>query len=345
MFDEMGEQDFVDFLAAFWESRGWDTGVTERDEGVFMVTGDKPDGQRGLMLVVPDPAATITGQMTQKLVTLVQEKGIDMGVAATRGDFSDDAQRIADANGVHLLDVPTLEETVAAEDAQDLVAEFAGGGGGGGGGGSGSFLDAVPSLDVPVPGGLGGGTKFLALGVLAIVVVVGGIQFMGMGSVLGGAVAGLPIPDLGLVGGGGGGYTMTAVSLSAGNATPVDVRWDVRTQSTVVAPNGESFTAPEGKKFVVVQFNVSNPAAETLVFRARHLSLATDGTRYGNQPLQGASGQLPLMVEGKSSKKGYLVYTVPAESTSATLLGLPGEEAPPMDFERDRSLEFQVGGD
>lgn len=341
MFDEMGERDFVDFLAAFWESRGWDTATAERDEGVYMITGDKSDGQRGLMLVVPDPEATVSGQMTQKLVTLTQEKGIDMAVAATRGTFSDDSRGIADASGVHLLDVPTLEETVAAEDAHDLVSEFASGGGGDGG----SVLDRLPAVGVSLPAGVGGGVKYLVLAVVAVALVVGGIQFLGMGSMLGGAVAGIPLPDLGVVGGEGGGYTMTAVSLSEGNGTTVSVAWDARAQSTVVAPNGESFAAPEGTQFVVVQMNVTNPSNETLVFRARHLALAAGDTRYGNQPLQGASGQLPLMIEGEQTKQGYLVFTVPEDATAATLLGLPGPDVPPMQFERDSTLEFQVGGE
>lgn len=340
MFDEMGARDFVDFLAAFWESRGWDTGITERDEGVFMITGDKQSGQRGLMLVVPDPEATVGGQMTQKLVTLTQDKGIDMAVAATRGGFSDDARKIADANGVHLLDVPTLEETVEAEGAQELVERYAAPGGAGGG--VGSIVDRLQSVGGSVPTGVGGGLKYLLLAVVAIAIVIAGIQFLGMGSMLGSAVAGIPLPDLGL--GGGGGYTMTAVSLSEGNGTPVGVRWDARTQTTVIAPNGESFQAPEGTQFVVVQFNVSNPANDTLVFRARHLALATGGVRYGNQPLQGASGQLPLMIEAGQAQRGYLVFTVPEDSTAATLLGLPGPEVPPMAFERDRTMEFQVGG-
>ncbi|MFB6076980.1 MAG: restriction endonuclease, partial [Candidatus Nanohaloarchaea archaeon] len=123
----MGPREFVGFLSALWDSRGWETGIRERDEGVFMVAGDRPDGRRGLMLVVPDPDATISGQLLQKVVRLMDEKEVDVRVAATRGTFSDDARRIGEANGVHLLDPDELEQTVAAEEAYDLVAEFSGG--------------------------------------------------------------------------------------------------------------------------------------------------------------------------------------------------------------------------
>ena len=347
MFEDMGNRGFVEFLAAFWESRGWETGITERDEGVFMITGDRGNGERGLMLVVPDPEAKISGQLLQKLVTITQNKGVEVGVAATRGSFSQDAEAIASANGVHLLDPATLEETVHEEGATDLVERFSGetaGDGGGDGDEGSSLVDRLPIGSVP--GGLsstaGGAVRTLVVLIVVFAVVFGAVQFLGIGGMFGGAVAGLPLPDIGGSLGGDAGYTMTAVSLTSGNGTAIDVRWNARTQSTIVAPNGASFDAPEGKTFVVVAVNVSNPSDEPVIFRADYLALATGDTRYGNQPLQGASGQLPMQVEAGSSASGYVVYTVPAESESGTLLGLPGGDVPPMTFERDRDLAFPV---
>lgn len=341
MFEDMGDRGFVEFLAAFWESRGWETGITERDEGVFMITGDRGNGERGLMLVVPDPEAKISGQLLQKLVTITQNKGVEVGVAATRGTFSQDADAIASANGVHLLDPATLEKTVHDEGATDLVERFASDGNGDGGR---SLVDRLPigrasGAFLPIAGRA---VRTLVVLILVVAVVFGAVQFLGIGGMFGGAVAGLPLPDLGLGLGGDGGYTITAVSLSSGNGTALDVEWNARTQSTVVAPNGASFDAPEDESFVVVAVNVSNPSAEPVIFRADYLALASGDTRYGNQPLQGASGQLPMQVEAGSSASGYVVYTVPADSESATLLGLPGSDVPPMDFERDRDLAFPV---
>lgn len=342
MFDEMTERSFVEFLAALWESRGWETAITERDEGVFMVTGDKADGTRGLMLVVPGTDETVTGQLLQKAVTLVQDKGIDTAVAATRGTFSDDARGVAEANGVHLLDPEALEKTVAAEDAHDLVEEHTGGGGGGGN----SLMGRLSTVGIPLPDGIAmsGGLRTLLLAVLAVIVALGAIQVLGIGTPLSALVGALPLPELGF-GAGGGGYTITAVSLSSGNATSVPIVWNARQQSTVVAPNGETYTAPEGEQFVVVQLNITNPGDETLVLRPGYLALATNNTRYGNRRLQGASGQLPVQIEPGASTEAYVVYSVPEDADSGTLLGLPGSDIPPMTFERDRSLSFQVEGE
>ncbi len=343
MFDEMTERSFVEFLAALWESRGWETAITERDEGVYMVTGDKADGSRGLMLVIPGRDETVTGQLLQKAVSLVQDKGIETAVAATRGTFSEDARGVADANGVHLLDPEALEKTVAAEDVHDLVEEHSSGGGGGVGG---SLMDRLSDVGLQVPDGAGvpGRLQTLFMGVLAVAVVLGAIQFLGIGTPLSGVIGALPLPEVGF-GAGGGGYTITAVSLSAGNATPVPIAWNARQQSRVVAPNGEAYTAPDGQQFVVVQLNITNPTAETLVFRSNYLALATNNTRYGNQPLQAASGQLPVQIEAGASVDAYVVYSVPEDTESGTLIGLPGSDIPPMTFERDRSMSFQVEGE
>lgn len=343
MFEEMTERSFVEFLAALWESRGWETAITERDEGVYMVTGDKADGTRGLMLVIPGADETVSGQLLQKAVTIVQDKGIDTAVAATRGTFSDDARGVAEANGVHLLDPEALEKTVAAEDAHDLVEAHSSGGGGGAGG---SLMDRFSAVGIPLPNGIAmpGGLRTLILAVVAVIVVLGAVQFLGIGTPLSAVLGALPLPELGF-GAGGGGYTITAVSLSSGNATPVPIAWNARQQSTVVAPNGETYTAPDGEQFVVVQLNITNPREETLVFRSSYLALATNNTRYGNQPLQAASGQLPVQIEAGGSVEAYVVYSVPEDADSGTLLGLPGSDIPPVTFERDRSLSFQVEGE
>lgn len=110
----------------------------------------------------------------------------------------------------------------------------------------------------------------------------------------------------------------------------------------MVAPNGEEFTAPDGKQFLVVQVNVTNPGDEPMVFRAGYLALATQNTRYGNLPLQGASGQLPVQIEAGSSVRAYVMYTVPGDAESATLLGLPVPDVPPMTFERDQDMSFHI---
>lgn len=119
-------------------------------------------------------------------------KGIDTGVAATRGSFSEGAQGIANAEGVHLLDPAALEETVGAEDAHDLVEEYSQGSGGGGG----SLTDRlpIPPVSLPSVGGGGGTVRIDAASVVAIIVVVAAIHFLGVGSMLGASSRVSPYP-------------------------------------------------------------------------------------------------------------------------------------------------------
>jgi hypothetical protein len=159
------------------------------------------------------------------------------------------------------------------------------------------------------------------------------------------SLSGVPIPDFGL-GLGGGGFPMTAVSLADGDGTPVEIRWDARRQETLVDPAGNPYSANnetnDNRTFVVVQLNISNPGNDSLVFRPGYLALSANGTRYGAQSLTGGSGQLPIQVPANGSKRAYVVFTVPEDADSATILGLPGEDVPPMRFERDRDVEFQA---
>jgi hypothetical protein len=48
-----------------------------------------------------------------------------------------------------------------------------------------------------------------------------------------------------------------------------------------------------------------------------------------------------VVVPALSSTRSYLVFSVPETADSGTLLALPGTDGPPIEFERDRSLEFQ----
>ncbi|MFB6113916.1 MAG: restriction endonuclease [Halodesulfurarchaeum sp.] len=344
MFDTMSDRDFVDFLAALWESRGWSTGVREREPGVYMITGDRNDGSRGLMVVVPDPEASVSGQLLQTLARIGEDSGVDVTVAATRGTYTDAAEQVAHARDIHLLDPSSLERTVAKEDAYDLLEEFTRSGG--------SPLNRLPNVSLPLPGVPGRTLRVAIAGVVAVALVYGAVQFLGFGGMLDSVLAGLglpsfvlpslPIPDVGLGLGGGGGFPVTAVSLADGNGTTVDIRWTARQQDVVVAPNGARFESGENRTFVVVQLNVTNPVNRTLILRPQYLSLSANGTRYGVQFLKGGSGQLPIQVPANSSKRGYVVYSIPADADSATILGMPGTDVPPFRFERDRSLDFQV---
>lgn len=335
MFDEMTDRGFVDFLAALWESRGWETGVQEDEPGVYMITGDRETGQRGLLLVVPATNATVPGKPVQTVASICDAKNVDVGVVATRGGFSDDAERIAEANDVHLLDQPALEKTVAAEGLEDLVEEYSSDG-------VGSLLDRlpIPSLRSPSPPGIP--TRGLTtLLVVAAVVAIGlvGAQHFGVLPDLTAQVPGF-VPSFGV--GGGGGFTVTAASLTAGNGSAVDVAWNADVQSQVTTQEGKTFTAPDGETFVVVQMNVTNHRSDPVIFRSRSLAFAANNTRHGPRHLKGALGQPPAQIPPGNSTSLWVVFSVDRDVDSGTLLGLPGTDAPPIQFHRDRELPMQV---
>ncbi len=376
MVADLDDREFAEMLAAIWEHHGWTTEVTDQG-GEIMVAGDRPDGRRGLILVAPGDSGPVGKDRLETLQTLQTEKEIDIPVAATRSSFDDAAREMADMNGLFLVDPETLEETASAQGFEDLLKQYSRGGivrrllrav-------SLPRLNAIPRPSRAIPSvGAGGNTRLLIAVAVVVVVIamlaggkfgegaggllaglpipdfglfdaIGGflgslpIPDFGIFDALGGLLAGLPIPDLGF---GGGGYSVTAVSLTQGDATPMEVEWDARRQSEVVGPNGTAFEPPENHTFVAVQLNASNPTADTVVLEPDAFAFATGQHRYGPQLLQNARGQLPIVVPPISSSAGYLVFTVPADSTSGTLLALPGPEAIPIEFERDTSLEYQV---
>jgi len=340
MFDDMTDRGFVDFLSALWESRGWETGVQEDEPGVFMITGDRETGQRGLLLVLPAPDATVPGKPVQTVASICDAKNVDVGVVATRGGFSDDAERIADANDVHLLDETALEKTVEAEGLEDLVEEHSTDGGG-------SLFDRLPipsrpALRSPSPPGIP--TRGLTtLLVVAAVVAIGlvGAQHFGVLPDLTAQVPGF-VPSFGV--GGGGGFTVTAASLTAGNGSAVDVTWNAAVQSSVTTQEGATFSAPEGEKFVVVQMNVTNNREEPVIFRSSTLGFAANNTRRGPRHLKGALGQPPAQIPPGNTTSLWVVFSVDRDVQSGTLLGLPGSDTPPIRFHRDSDLPIRVAG-
>jgi len=379
MVTDLEDREFAEMLAAIWERHGWSTDVTTQAETV-MVAGDRPDGRRGAILVAS--GSGVVGEApVQQLQELKAEKGIDVAVAATNESFSQDARDLAGRESIHLLDPETLAETAEAQGFEDLLEQYSGGGSSAGLGsilpsgllgavqsGSSAPFKALSSLSSLVPGRSTLGSVINLFtggsGSRALVAVVGIVGVLLLGNVFGfgvfgGGLGGLPIPDFGIldaIGGvlgalplpelglGGGGYSVTAVSLVDADAEPVAIEWDAKQTSEVVGPNGTRYESPENYTFVVVQLNASNPTAETVLLEPSTFGYATGKKRYGPQPLDGAQGQLPVVVPPLSYNRGYVVFSVPEEADSGTLLALPGPEATPIDFERNRGLEYQIQG-
>ncbi|MFB6268457.1 MAG: restriction endonuclease [Halobacterium sp.] len=330
MFEEMDEADFPEFLAAFWAEKGWDTSVQPNEDGTYLVGGDKDDGTRGLIGVRPGADTEIGASEVEDFAAFCDRKGVDVRVMATRGRFTTGARSAADAGNVHLLDPNELASSVREENAEHLVEEYAGGGG------SGSLLDRFPGLPIPVPSGVPSGVPIVPV-VVAVVVVLAAVF-------AGGTLLSM-VPFVGGGGGGGGdaGPAFTAFSLAADDNSTTTAEWDARVQSTLSTAN-DSYQAPEGETFVVVQLNVS-AGAEAVTLRNEQFALAVNGTNYATQPLQNASTQLrakllPVRVEAGQSQRALLVFAVPEGFDGATLVERAG--GPGIRFERTE-LEFGVG--
>lgn len=334
----MTDRGFAEFLSEVWERRDWNTAVTQEDPGQFMITGDRPSGERGLMLVLPGEDETVAGKPVQTLVGICDAKNVDLGVVATRGSVTDDARRIAEANDVHLLDTDALEATVASEGLQDLVEEFT--------------EETATVLDrLPIPSGLPSlfrrpspptiPTRALTLLLIAVgvgAVAIVGAQSMGVGLGPLGSIGALPGDGLGL-GGGSEDITVTAVSLTGSTDDAVEVAWNARTQSTLVTENDTRYEAPAGQTFVVVEMTVTNQRVATSTLDASMLAFAANDTVREPRQLNGTESPLPVQLAPEESETLWVVFTIPEGETSGTLVGLPAENAPPIRFEHDPSVE------
>lgn len=340
MFEDMDDRGFAEFLAALWEQRGWETGIQEEgeedgvEEGTFMVTGDRGSGERGLMLVVPGTDAEVAGQPVQRVVGICDAKNVDLGVVATRGEFTEAAERIAEANDIHLLDPAALEETVHAEGLEDVVEEYASSGG--------SLLDdlSLPSVlptvfrtpsPPPIPTRALTGLLVL-VGVAALALV--GLQTVGVLALDPGT---LPTGGIGL--GGGDDITVTAASLDGGTGSGLGVAWSASREGRDLDVNGTQYRAPEGEQFVVVAMRVTNDRPATSRLTPDRLAFAANGTVHGPHALENATGGLPVRLGPDESQIVWVAFTVDADADSGTLLGLPSENGPPLRFEHDPSIE------
>lgn len=343
MFDTMDDRGFVEFLAALWERRGWETGVQEDDPGQFMITGDRASGERALMLVVPDPDASVAGQPVQSLVGLCDAKNVDLGVVATRGEFTDDAERIAEANDIHLLDTATIEETVETEGLEEVVDEYTAGEGDDSSIAA-SLAGAVPTaLRPPTPQSIptrGLTTLLVVVGIVAVGLV--GLQSVG---VLGSDLGPLSVGGFDLGGDDGDEFTVTAASLTEHSEEGVSIAWTATPQQTVTVGNETRYEPPDGEQFVVIEMQVTNDGSSAAAIRSTDLGFAANDVLHQPHRLEGAPGQPPTVVESGQSETVWVVFTVDDDATSGTLLGLPGDDGVPIRFERDSSIDRPVTGE
>ncbi|MGB9963983.1 restriction endonuclease [Halobacterium hubeiense] len=325
MFDEMRASAFPEFLAAFWEEKGWSTSVTENDDGTYLVGGDKDSGKRGLIGVRPDEDTEIGASEVEDFAAFCDKKGVDVRVMATRGRFTTGARSAADAGDVHLLDPNELASSVRDEGAEDLVGEFEGGD-------DGSLLDSVPTP--PLPGGVPSGVPIVPI-VVAVVVILAAV-FAG----------GTLLSFVPFVGGGSGagdaGPAVTAFSMAADENTTATAEWDVRVQDELRTANN-TYEPADGETFVLVQMNVTAGDSQVVV-RNQNFALAVNGTNYGHQRFENASQQFRQQLSAATAAPGesgrmLVVFSVPEEFDGATLVERP--DGPGLRFER-ADLAFDV---
>jgi hypothetical protein len=326
MFEEMAESAFPEFLAAFWEEKDWETAVQPNDDGTYLVAGDKESGTRGLIGVRPGDDIEIGASEVEEFATFCDRKGVDVRVMATRGRFTTGARSAADAGDIHLLDPNELAASVRDEKATHLVEEFSGDDDGGG-----SLLGGLPGLPFPVPSGLPSGIPVVPVLVAAVVVLA---------AVFASGTLATLVPFVsGADGGGDAGPAVTAMSLGDTDNATVVLAWDARQQSEIRTVAGQTYQPGENDTFVVVQLAASTTTNDSAVLRESRLALSVNGTNYGTQRLQNATGMLPVLINATGETRAFAVFSVPEDVESATLVATGGD--PEIRFERT-DLEFQA---
>ncbi|RDI71177.1 restriction endonuclease [Halopelagius longus] len=373
MIPELEPEDFVSFLGDLWGERGWDTTVQERANGTYFIIGERGDGRRGVLFVFPTTESHVSGQHLRRFVTLCGKKGVDVAVVATQGAYADEARKIADAKGIHLLDRSTLEGTVEEGGFHDVLREYTGGGP------LDPILAKLRALGLPVPetlpvelpfdpakmqarvrsklGGYSdgsddsdadgpppddegdGGGRLDALPVsprTLLPVVVAAVLLVVAGSAMGA----LTVPGIG--GGGSGSDTAVSAVSTAGANAALDIRWNAKTTDSITV-NGTAYDAPENQTFVVVRMNVTSLSDSPEQLSQKQLALEVAGDRYGHQPLRNTTG-FPaggLFAPGET-REVWTVFAVPADAESGTLLVRSGEDVPGVRFTRDTSVSAEA---
>lgn len=359
MIPELEPTSFVEFLAAMWEERGWETSVRERSDETYFVVGNRPDGKRGIIYVFPTTTSTVTERHLKKFVSFCKQKGIDVAVVATQGAFAEGAERVAAQRSIHILDRSTLADTVEEGGLDDVLARFTDAGSEGVADRlPDQFRDRLPDLAavmaavaalVPVGGGnvatpTGAGSNSSSaddpapastdpdgLGIVAGLyractrpVPAGAIVITLLVAFVLGAVAAPAVGLGGAIGGGGmggdAGPEVSAVSTAGGSNATVDVRWNARATGSITV-NGTTYDAPEGQTFLLVRMNVTNGADEPTQFSESALAADVAGTRYGHQPLDGVTGFPSAgLFEPGESREVWTVFAVPDDAESVTII-------------------------
>ncbi|KAB1196973.1 MULTISPECIES: restriction endonuclease [Haloferax] len=346
---ELESTKFVRFLSDLWTQRNWQTNVQPRGEGRYLVQGQRGDGTKGLMLVLPAAEATVEKDHVRGFVAHAKKRQIDVVAIATQGEFADEVRGFTTKHDVTLLDLDTLGETVEDEGLEETVKQYTDGdvyetaevefgipfdvpeplenaisalpldgvrerlesltsGDDGGDDDGGSLRDRLPSSLDDLKSGSPPSVRVVVVAVLLLVLALGSVAALGpMVDGLGGPV-------------GQSGVGVSALSSAPPSSAELVAQWNAKTTESVAVGN-ESYTAPDGKQFVLVALNVSVTGSSPGSFSQTDLVFESDGVRYGHQPLSNTTGFANGgLFAPNESETVWTVFTVPSNASTGTVL-------------------------
>ncbi|RDZ43542.1 hypothetical protein C5B86_10890 [Haloferax sp. Atlit-19N] len=368
---ELEPTKFVHFLSDLWTQRNWQTNAQPRGEGRYLVQGQRGDGTKGLMLVLPSVETTVGTGHVKGFVAHAKKRGIDTVVVATQGEFDDSVRGFATNHDVTLLDREELGETVADEGLEQTVKQYTdgdvfetaevefdlpepveealaslpiaalrerlagltGGGGDGGDSSGDSLRDRLPSSVDDLKSGSPPSVRVVVVAVLLLVLALGSVAALG------------PMVDgLGGSSGGGSGVAVSALSGASTDSADLVARWNARTADSLQVGN-QTYAAPEGERFVVVGLNATAASGSPGNLPQSALVFESDGVSYGHQPLSNATGfdNGALFAPGESTHV-WTVFAVPTNATTGTVLVQPTNEDT-VAFVHDDTVSTDPNGD
>ncbi|KAB1189121.1 MULTISPECIES: restriction endonuclease [Haloferax] len=340
---ELEPTKFVRFLADLWTQRNWQTNVQPRGEGRYLVQGQRGDGAKGMMLVLPTAEGTVEMDHVRGFVAHAKKRQIDVISIATQGEFTDEVRGFSTKHDVTLLDLDTLGETVEDEELEETVKQYTDGDvyetaevefglpfdlpepvanavsslpldsirarlSGNSGDSDVSLRDRLPSSLEDLKSGSPPSVRVVVVAVLLLVLALGSV------AALGPVVDGLGTQV------GQRGVSVSAVSSAPSSSADLVARWNTQTTDSVAIGN-DSYTAPEGTQFVVVALNVSANGSSPGSLPSSSLVLESDSVRYGYQPLTNKSGFANGgLFAPNESERVWTVFSVPENTTTGTLL-------------------------
>ncbi|AKU06914.1 restriction endonuclease [Haloferax gibbonsii] len=376
---ELEPTKFVHFLSDLWTQRNWQTNAQPRGEGRYLVQGQRGDGTKGLMLVLPSVETTVGTGHVKGFVAHAKKRGIDTVVVATQGEFDDSVRGFATNHDVTLLDRDELGETVADEGLEQTVKQYtdgevfetaevefglpfdlpepveealaslpiaavrerlAGLTGGDGGDGGGGGDSSGGSLRDRLPSSVDD-LKSGSPPSVRVVVVAVLLLVLALGSV---AVLGPMVDGLGGSSAGGNGVAISALSGASTDSADLVARWNARTADSLQVGN-QTYAAPEGERFVVVGLNATAASGSPGNLPQSALVFESDGVSYGHQPLSNATGfdNGALFAPGESTHV-WTVFAVPTNATTGTVLVQPTNEDT-VAFVHDDTVSTDPNGD